>query len=192
MFMTGDFDGRVLTMLLAPCRHELVPRSHKAWRSEEERAVLRPLGFDWTEPVPGRPRGLYQHGLHTPLSTGVAIHLEPGQGLIRNGVCIHRGRTLADTERMTLSWGWSRAPTPPAAGEDTVVVDGRSLWMLSPAVREALPHAWMQEAYDRWRATVRDGGRAVDRLNANELEVLSEEGKAEARREGSGRVAATS
>jgi hypothetical protein len=32
---------------------------------------------------------------------------------------------------------------------------------------------------------VRDGGRLVDRLNANELELLDEEHKARARREGS-------
>ena len=91
-------------------------------------------------------------------------------------------RTLADTERLTLSWGWSRAPPPT---EEPAVIDGRSLWMLSPGVREALPKDWMRAAYDRWRGTVRDGGRAVDRLNANELELLNEEQKARARREGS-------
>ena len=69
------------------------------------------------------------------------------------------------------------------------MIDGRSLWMLSPGVWEALPKDWMRAAYDRWRGTVRDGGRAVDRLNANELEVLSEAEKEEARREGSGGAA---
>ena len=65
------------------------------------------------------------------------------------------------------------------------VVDARSLWLLSPAVREALPHDWMRVALDRWRCPVWDGGRIVDRLNANELELLSDEEKAEARQEGS-------
>jgi hypothetical protein len=57
--------------------------------------------------------------------------------------------------------------------------------MLHPSVRAALPHEWMRRGYDRWRAMVRDGGRLVDRLNANELELLDEEHKARARREGS-------
>ena len=186
-------DGVTMFMALTEDRgcHELVPRSHREWRSAEERAVLRPLGFDWTarstdaDPVAS---GLYQHGLHTKLSSGVAIHLEPGQGLIRNGVCIHRGRTLAHQERMTMSWGWSRAPSVEALSADPAVIDARSLWMLDPRVREALPHSWMRLGYDRWRATVRDGGRLVDRMNANELELLDEEARAAARQEGSAAV----
>jgi hypothetical protein len=46
----------------------------------------------------------------------------------------------------------------------------------------------MRKSYDRWRVTVRDGGRIVDRLNANELERLTDEAKAEARREGSAQL----
>eukprot|EP01046_Picozoa_sp_COSAG06_P030253 COSAG06_NODE_2862_length_6156_cov_37.661165_4_plen_174_part_00 len=53
-------DGVSMFMALAPDRgsHELVPGSHRRWRTPEERAVLRPLGFDWTKPVTGRPRGV--------------------------------------------------------------------------------------------------------------------------------------
>jgi hypothetical protein len=38
---------------------------------------------------------------------------------------------------------------------------------------QALPARWLQEAYDEWRAGVRDGDRLIDRLNANERERLS-------------------
>eukprot|EP01052_Picozoa_sp_SAG31_P031186 SAG31_NODE_3279_length_4470_cov_48.789293_2_plen_104_part_00 len=74
-----------------------------------------------------------------------------------------------------------------AATDSPVMVDSRSIWMLGPAVAEALPYEWMRAGYDRWRMTVRDGGRLIDRLNANELEVLSEEEKAEARKPAAGK-----
>ena len=41
---------------------------------------------------------------------------------------------------------------------------------------------WMEAAYDRWRVTQKDGGRLVDRLNANEMERLSPEELEEARK----------
>ena len=220
-------DGVSMFLALAPDEgcHELVPGSHLRWRTEEERAVLKPLGFDWAG-----GRGLYQHGRHEPLSTGVAVRLQPGQGLIRHGyvllshgacvvhcgvdrvggagihsATIHRGRTLSSQERLTLLWSWQRAPIvgTPAAGtalgtasgpsasggahiaEAQQPVDGRMLWALDPSVRGSLPTGWMRAAYDRWRATVRDGGRCVDRMNANELERLSDEERTRARALGS-------
>ena len=187
-------DEVAMFLALAPDQgcHEIVPASHLAWRSAEERSVLRPLGFDWTmshfdrEAAAAKRHtqpGLYQHGLHTPLSSGRAVMLRPGQGLIRNGATIHRGRTRHNTERTTLSWTWSRAP--PSSQLPPSAIDSRSFWMLSPAVRAALPTVWMQEAYDRWRSSVQDDFTLATRLNANELERLSPAAKRAAKVRGS-------
>ena len=144
---------------------ELVPRSHREWRKDSQYEVLRRLN---------------DTSGHAPMEDAVAIRLTPGQGLVRDGVTIHRGRTRADQERLTLSWGWTKAPEhlltlPPSKPVTPAVIDRRQRWKLSPAVREALPEPWMQLAYDRWRVTQKEGGRLIDTLNANEVERLSEE-----------------
>ena len=145
--------------------HELVPKSHREWRKDSQYEVLRKLN--------GKSG-------HAPMEDAVAIRLAPGQGLVRDGVTIHRGRTRADQERLTLSWGWSKAPehlldpANPTKPVTPAVIDRRQRWKLSPEVRAALPEGWMQTAYDRWRVGQKDGGRLIDRLNANEMERLSE------------------
>jgi hypothetical protein len=146
--------------------HELVPKSHREWRKDSQYEVLRRLN--------GKSG-------HAPMEDAVAIRLKPGQGLVRDGVTIHRGRTQADKERLTLSWGWSKGSDGPFTGEPAVI-DRRQLWKLSPEVRDALPTPWMQAAYDRWRVTQKDGGRLIDRLNSNQMERLSEEELEEARK----------
>ena len=43
------------------------------------------------------------------------------------------------------------------------MADARSAWQLDPAVREALPHEWMQTAWDRWAVTQQLGNTLEDR-----------------------------
>ena len=73
--------------------HELVPGSHRDWRKDAQYERLRRLD--------GKSG-------HAPMPDAVPIRLKAGQGLVRNGVTIHRGRTKADKERLTMSWGWSK------------------------------------------------------------------------------------
>ena len=62
------------------------------------------------------------------------------------------------------------------------VIDVRQRWKLSSQVREALPTPWLREAYDQWRVGFNDGGRLIDRLNANERERLSPQERERAER----------
>ena len=56
---------------------ELVPKSHREWRKDSQYEVLRRLNGT---------------SGHAPMEDAVAIRLAPGQGLLRDGVTIHRGR----------------------------------------------------------------------------------------------------
>ena len=156
--------------------HELVPESHREFRTEHQYAVLRKLN------------GV---GHHPPLPGAVSIRLKRGQALIRSGLTIHRGNTRADCERLTMVTGFSRRlahagvedgnePAAPAA--PAKVIDVRQRWKLSSQVREALPTPWLREAYDQWRVGFKDGGRLIDRLNANERERLSPQERERAER----------
>ena len=68
--------------------------------------------------------------------------------------------------------GFSRRKQSVGAPGPSRVVDARQRWKLSPEVRGALPTRWLREAYDQWRVGWKDGGRLIDRLNANERERL--------------------
>ena len=105
-----------------------------------------------------------------PLPGQVAIRLQRGQALIRNGTNLHTGHTVPERERNTLSIGWSRW-SGLFEGEP-VVADARSAWQLDPAVREALPHAWMQTAWDRWEETQKLGDTLEDRYAGFDVERI--------------------
>jgi hypothetical protein len=136
--------------------HELIPVSHKRWRTPFEHDVLLPKAMK-DQGVPYTPSW---NGVD-PLPNQVAIRLKAGEALIRNGATIHTGHTVPDRERNTLSIGWSRW-SGPFTGEPAVA-DARNAWQLDPAVREALPHAWMKTAWDRWAETQRLGETLEDR-----------------------------
>ena len=115
------------------------------------------------------PKAMKEQGVpHTPSWNGedplpnqVAIRLKAGEALIRNGTTIHTGHTVPDRERNTLSIGWSKW-SGPFTGEPSVA-DVRHAWQLDPAVRDALPHEWMQTAWDRWAETQKLGDALEDR-----------------------------
>ena len=80
------------------------------------------------------------------------INLKAGQALLWTGDMLHRGRTPAGQERLTLSCSWSKwnacMHAPPPDYRDRTVA-----WKLEPAVRAALPTEWMRTAWDRWVQT---------------------------------------
>ena len=136
-----------------------------------------------------------------------ALKLKAGQCFIRSGTTIHRGHG-SKAERLTLSGGWSAELSPDdffKAEANPAVVDVRHAWqfdpgkspsspnphpiltssspnphpILCPALREALPHAWMKEAYDRWAATVTLGTNDEDVLAGWVIETLKQRREAE-------------
>eukprot|EP01050_Picozoa_sp_SAG11_P026919 SAG11_NODE_6622_length_1278_cov_0.744699_2_plen_165_part_00 len=148
--------------------HELVPRSHREFRTERQYNVLRKINGA---------------GYHPPLPEAVSVRLRRGQALIRSGVTIHRGNTRADVERLTMVTAFQRRGSgEPTSPPKRKVIDVRQRWKLAPEVRAALPTSWLREAYDQWRGGFEDGGRLIDRLNANERERLSPEERGRAER----------
>ncbi len=135
--------------------HELIPGSHDRWRTAHEHDVLLPQKMKDA----GVPHTPSWNGEDTPLGV-VAIRLKPGEALIRNGTTIHNGHTVPDRERNTLSIGWSKWSEP---DEEPSTADARNAWQLDPEVREALPHAWMKTAWDRWAGTQILGDTLEDR-----------------------------
>jgi ectoine hydroxylase-related dioxygenase (phytanoyl-CoA dioxygenase family) len=136
--------------------HELIPGSHRRWRTPFEHDVLLPKAMK-EQGVPHTPSW---NGVD-PLPNQVAIRLKAGEALIRNGAAIHTGHTVPERERNTLSIGWSRW-SGPFTGEPAVA-DARNAWQLDPVVREALPHEWMKTSWDRWAETQRLGETLEDR-----------------------------
>jgi len=136
--------------------HELIPGSHDRWRTPFEHDVLLPRAMK-DQGVPHTP----SWNGKDPLPGQVAIRLREGEALIRMGINIHTGHTVPERERNTLSIGWSKWSGP--ATDEPAVADARSAWQLDPAVREALPHEWMQTAWDRWAETQRLGDTLEDR-----------------------------
>jgi hypothetical protein len=136
--------------------HELIPGSHKRWRTPFEHDVLLPK----TMKEQGVPYTPSWNGVD-PLPGQIAIRLKAGEALIRNGAAVHRGYTVPERERNTLSIGWSRW-SGPFTGEPSVA-DVRNAWQLDPAVRDALPYEWMKTTWDRWAETQRLGDTLEDR-----------------------------
>ncbi|MDA0709049.1 MAG: hypothetical protein O3B73_02425 [bacterium] len=136
--------------------HELIPGTHNRWRTPLEHDVLLPkkmkdAGIPYTPSWNGKD----------PLPGQTAIRLRPGEALIRNGATIHTGHTVPGRERNTLSIGWSKWKG--SSDDEPKVEDARMAWQLDPAVREALPFAWMKTAYDRWSVTRKLGDALEDR-----------------------------
>jgi hypothetical protein len=136
--------------------HELIPESHRRWRTPFEHDVLLPKAMK-EQGVPYTPSW---NGVDS-LPNQVAIRLKAGEALIRNGATIHTGHTVPDRERNTLSIGWSRW-SGPFTGEPAVA-DARNAWQLDPAVRDALPEEWMKTAWDRWAEMQKLGDTVEDR-----------------------------
>ena len=105
-----------------------------------------------------------------PLPDQVAIRLKPGEALIRNGNNIHTGHTVPERERNTLSIGWSKW-SGEFSGEPSTA-DARNAWQLDPAVRDALPHAFMKTAWDRWAETQALGDTLEDRYAGYDIRQI--------------------
>ena len=149
--------------------HELIPGSHRRWRTPYEHDVLLPKAMK-EQGVPYTP----SWNGEDPLPNQVAIRLKAGEAVIRSGATIHTGHTVPDRERNTLSIGWSRwsGPRPEGTRGEPAVADARHAWQLDPAVREALPHEWMKTAWDRWAETQRLGDTLEDRYAPFDIERI--------------------
>ena len=77
---------------------------------------------------------------------------------------------MPERERNTLSIGWSKW-SGEFTGEPSVA-DARNAWQLDPAVREALPYAWMQTAWDRWAETQKLGDTLEDRYAGYDIRQI--------------------
>ena len=107
---------------------QLVPGSHKRYRTDEERECLH-------------------NTRHADLSTQKVIELKAGQTIFWSGNTIHRGIYKTKPERLTLAGSWRKH----TEGDAPEPVDERMKWQLADSVRDFLPEA-MHPAYDRWRA----------------------------------------
>lgn len=135
---------------------EIVPGSHRRFRSAFAHDCLLPgwakaLGIG--ERCGGTPTAMSEgwHSGESLMPGAEFVRLRRGEAVVWNGDCLHRGRTLAGVERLTLSCSLSRwvgaSASPPAT------VDATVRWKLDPAVREALPVPWLRRAWDRWLVT---------------------------------------
>ena len=142
---------------------EIVPGSHRRWRSEQEfeclssyRGIAKPGGLTKFSPLPGM----------------LAVPLKAGQTMFWDGDLIHRGRMKPDVERLTLHCSMDRrqrvqakrqtiaAPAGKspgkspgkASGKASGKADMRLVWRTHPDVRALLPRQWQREAWDEWAA----------------------------------------
>ena len=134
---------------------EIVPRSHRRFRTEFENDCLLPeaakrIGVG--QRLGGTPKAMSDGESGESLIPGSRfVDLKAGQAVLWTGDMLHRGRTPAGRERLTLSCSWSRwnginAPLPDYR-------DRTMVWKLDPKVRDALPTEWMKTAWDRWLLT---------------------------------------
>ena len=106
---------------------QIVPGSHRRYRTPQERRCLLETR-------------------HDDISGQLSIRLKAGQAVYWSGDTIHRGLNRRDTERLTVSAGWS-VHEPDAQPQP---VDERMRWRLRDDVRVNLPAALLPY-YDRWR-----------------------------------------
>ncbi len=107
---------------------QLVPGSHRRYRTDEERDRLL-------------------KNRHADISTQEVMHLKAGQTIFWSGNAVHRGIYNTKPERLTLAGSWNKH----VDDEEPEETDGRVKWMLADNVRGFLPER-MRPAYDRWRA----------------------------------------
>ena len=117
----------------------LAPR-HRRRREPATRARQPP-----PLPDPGERRCLLETR-HADIAGQHSIRLKAGQAVFWSGDTIHRGLNRRDTERLTVSAGWS-VHEPDAEPQP---VDGRLRWRLRDDVRSNLPAALLPY-FDRWR-----------------------------------------
>ena len=105
---------------------QIVPGSHKRYRTEHERSCLLETR---NEDIPGQ----------------YTIQLSAGEAVFWNGNSIHRGIYKRDYERLTISASWSKF----IQGLSPSKVDSRLEWRLNSDVRANLPLE-LHQYYDRW------------------------------------------
>lgn len=134
---------------------EIVPGSHRRFRNDFERDCLLPRRARSELPtalVGASSRAMSDgQGGDSLMPDAIFVALKPGQAVIWNGDMLHRGRTVKDVERLTLSCSWSQwtgCKVPPPT-----IIDQTVEWKLKLDVRDALPAPWMRRSWDRWLLT---------------------------------------
>ena len=80
------------------------------------------------------------------------VALKAGQTNFWDGDLIHRGMMSPGVERATLHCSMGAQPqTTTISNTKTKPCDKRLLWMTHPDIKTALPRAWQQKAWERWR-----------------------------------------
>lgn len=107
---------------------QLVPGSHRRYRTEYEQECLR-----WTKngDIPGQR----------------VVYLKAGQTVFWHGYTIHRAVMKKDVERLTVAGSWSKH----SEDDEPQEVDKRLRWMMADNIRPSLPSK-LQTPYDRWHA----------------------------------------
>ena len=100
---------------------EIVPKSHRRFRTEFENDCLLPEGAKLEghgSRLGGTPKAMSDgEGGESLIPGATFVDLKAGQAVLWSGDMLHRGRTPVNTERLTLSCSWSRwnglnAPLP--------------------------------------------------------------------------------
>lgn len=135
--------------LLPDDSFEIVPASHRRWRTNEERTVLGHYNGERVQSDTGLTK-------HSSLDTGIVVHAEPGDCIFWNGDCIHRGANRANVERRTLACNydaWDERQTVEAVamrgGKLTQQANWR--WRCEERVGESMPTDFLKQAWERWR-----------------------------------------
>jgi|EP01047_Picozoa_sp_COSAG01_P004307 ectoine hydroxylase-related dioxygenase (phytanoyl-CoA dioxygenase family) len=150
--------------LLDSSAFELVPGSHRRWRTAEEFESMSHYKGKYAREGAGPNFGLTKF---SELPNMLAVPLRAGQTMFWDGDLIHRGSMLPDIERLTLHCSMGRrrlgpaskedpkkkSPPPPPGGPSPPYSDWRLMWRTHPDVRAALPRLWQREAWDEWAAS---------------------------------------
>ena len=138
---------------------ELVPGSHRRWRTEQEFESMSHYRGKYTDTGGGPKFGLTKFSA---LPEMLAVPLQAGQTMFWDGDLIHRGSMQPGIERLTLHCAMGRRssnntkkPQAKLAPKDGGVAaaaysDRRLMWRTHPDVRAALPRQWQKEAWDEW------------------------------------------
>ena len=91
---------------------EIVPKSHRRFRTEFENDCLLPEGAKLEghgSRLGGTPKAMSDgEGGESLIPGATFVDLKAGQAVLWTGDMLHRGRTPVNTERLTLSCSWSR------------------------------------------------------------------------------------
>ena len=132
---------------------EIVPGSHRRWRTAQELEAMSHYKGKYAEDS-GPKFGLSKYSA---LPQMLAVPLKAGQTMFWDGDLIHRGAMLPEVERLTLhcSMGRRKKRNQGLVADPTSKTqfsDRRLMWRTHPDVRSMFSRQWQREAWDEWAA----------------------------------------